>query len=165
MIPDEVMMRENGITSMDFHSMLGRTELVIKLENTMAIGVRTKSSFFLDHSIVLWSEGALPGQWHFNYYSGIALASTPTLAGALYKWMMNNGLASIVSEFFNEEFELRFQSIDTGSEGNSSYAYCLMDAHPTQWSKEGEFTVNADNKRMKTSPSIAIREHGHHPVL
>eukprot|EP00971_Amphidinium_carterae_P174795 3464786-Amphidinium_carterae.1 len=29
MVPDEVTMQERGISSMDFHSMLGRTELVI----------------------------------------------------------------------------------------------------------------------------------------
>eukprot|EP00971_Amphidinium_carterae_P003339 65829-Amphidinium_carterae.1 len=99
---------------MDFHSMLGKTQVVIKMENTMAIGAHTKSSLFFDHSIVFWCEGALPGKWHFNYYSGLALAATPSLAGALYKWLMNNGFASLVSEFFTEEFEPRFQSIDTG---------------------------------------------------
>eukprot|EP00971_Amphidinium_carterae_P079281 1568602-Amphidinium_carterae.2 len=90
MVPDEVKMQESGISSMDFHAILGRTELVIKLVNTMPIGVHSKRSLFLDQSIVPWCEGVMPGQWHFNYYSGAALASTPTLAGALYKWMMNN---------------------------------------------------------------------------
>eukprot|EP00971_Amphidinium_carterae_P268990 5336497-Amphidinium_carterae.1 len=58
----------SDINSMDFRSMLGRTELVIKLVNTMPIGVHS-SSVFLDQSIVPWSEGVMPSQWHFNYNS------------------------------------------------------------------------------------------------
>eukprot|EP00971_Amphidinium_carterae_P194555 3860749-Amphidinium_carterae.1 len=80
MVPDEITMQESGISSMDFHSMLGRTELVIQLVNTMPIGVHSKRSLFLDQSIVLWCEGVMPG--------------------ALYQWMMNNGLGAIVKEFF-----------------------------------------------------------------
>eukprot|EP00971_Amphidinium_carterae_P023228 458292-Amphidinium_carterae.1 len=56
LIPDESQMQEDQIRSMAFHSVLGRTQLVIKLENTMAIGAHTKSSLFFDHSIVLWCE-------------------------------------------------------------------------------------------------------------
>eukprot|EP00971_Amphidinium_carterae_P016030 316056-Amphidinium_carterae.1 len=68
----------------------------------MPIGVHS-SAVFLDHSIVLWSEGVMPNQWHFNYYSGLALASFPNLAGALYQRMVNNGLGAIVKEFFINE--------------------------------------------------------------
>eukprot|EP00971_Amphidinium_carterae_P271519 5387179-Amphidinium_carterae.1 len=90
---------ESGSHNIDFHAILGRTELVIQLMSTMPIGVQS-SAVFLDQSIVLWSEGAMPSQWHFNYYSSLALASTPNLAGAFYQWMVNNGLSAIVKEFF-----------------------------------------------------------------
>eukprot|EP00971_Amphidinium_carterae_P139563 2765269-Amphidinium_carterae.1 len=106
----ELMPSEGSDTnSMDFRSMLGRTELVIQFVNTVPIGVHS-SAVFLDQSIVLWSEGVMPSQWRFNYYSGVALASTPNLAGALYQWMMKNGLGAIVKEVFINEFEPRLQS-------------------------------------------------------
>eukprot|EP00971_Amphidinium_carterae_P192763 3825233-Amphidinium_carterae.1 len=85
----------------------------------MPIGVHSKQSLFLDHSIVLWSEGVMPGQWHFNYNSGLALASSPNLAGALYQWMMNNGMGAIVKELFINEGEPRFQLAGIENEGNS----------------------------------------------
>eukprot|EP00971_Amphidinium_carterae_P013019 256754-Amphidinium_carterae.1 len=66
MVPDDVTMQESGISIMDFHSMLGRTELVIQLVNTVPIGVHSQSSLFLGHSIVLWCEGVMPGQWQLN---------------------------------------------------------------------------------------------------
>eukprot|EP00971_Amphidinium_carterae_P178459 3540228-Amphidinium_carterae.1 len=111
----------------------------------------SKQSLFLDQSIVLWCEGVMPGQWHFNYYTGLALASFPNLARALYKWMMNNGFAAIVKEFFINEGEPRFQLAGSESEGTSSYAFRLM--APTE-AKEEEFTVTVNNKRVKTTVTI-----------
>eukprot|EP00971_Amphidinium_carterae_P322124 6403078-Amphidinium_carterae.1 len=90
---------ESGSHNIDFHAVLGRTELVIQFMSTMPLAFHS-SAVFLDHSIVLWNEGVMPSQWHFNYCSGLALSSTRNLAGALYQWMMNNGLSAIVKEFF-----------------------------------------------------------------
>eukprot|EP00971_Amphidinium_carterae_P226273 4488252-Amphidinium_carterae.1 len=96
------MVPESGCHNIDFHSILGRTELVIQFMSTMPIAVHS-SAVCLDQSIVLWSEGVMPNQWHFNYCSDLALASTPNLAGAFYQWMVNNGLSAIVKEFFINE--------------------------------------------------------------
>eukprot|EP00971_Amphidinium_carterae_P034041 670249-Amphidinium_carterae.1 len=62
------MVPESGCHNIDFHSVLGRTELVIQLMSTMPIAVHS-SAVFLDQSIVLWNEGVMPSQWHFNYCS------------------------------------------------------------------------------------------------
>eukprot|EP00971_Amphidinium_carterae_P246961 4904681-Amphidinium_carterae.1 len=75
------------------------------------------SAVFLDQSIVLWVDSAMPSQWHFNYLSGSALASSP-IAGAFYKWLVSNGFNAIVKEFFISESEPRAESAVSESEGN-----------------------------------------------
>eukprot|EP00971_Amphidinium_carterae_P027268 537228-Amphidinium_carterae.1 len=69
------MVPENGCHSIDFHSLYGRTNLVIQFESTISLSF-SSSAVFLDQSIVLWFNSAIPTEWHFNYLSGSALASS-----------------------------------------------------------------------------------------
>eukprot|EP00971_Amphidinium_carterae_P060051 1188451-Amphidinium_carterae.1 len=99
------MVPENGCHNIDFHSIYGRTELVIQFVNTLPLSFHS-SAVFLDQSIVLWVDNTMPNQWHFNYLSGSALASS-SIAGAFHKWLASNGFNAIVKEFFINESEPR----------------------------------------------------------
>eukprot|EP00971_Amphidinium_carterae_P088617 1753448-Amphidinium_carterae.1 len=127
-------MADVGVNHVDMHAILGRSELVIQIANTRVINTDTMQSLFLVHSIVMWSEGTMGAQWHMNYYTGLALASTPSMAGALRTWMQNNGLGELLLEFFTADNEPRFPFTDTGIESNSTYAYYLKSACASKWS-------------------------------
>eukprot|EP00971_Amphidinium_carterae_P311297 6187311-Amphidinium_carterae.1 len=81
----------------------------------------------------------MPTEWHFNYLSGAALASS-SYAGAFHKWLLSNGFNAIVKEFFVNESEPRLQQSainESESEGSASFAMKLMAPRSV---KEEEFT-------------------------
>eukprot|EP00971_Amphidinium_carterae_P143796 2849422-Amphidinium_carterae.1 len=71
------MVPESGSNNIDFHAIYGRTELVIQFVNSIPLSFHS-SALFLDQSIVLWVDSTMPNQWHLNYLSGSALASSPS---------------------------------------------------------------------------------------
>eukprot|EP00971_Amphidinium_carterae_P090639 1794228-Amphidinium_carterae.1 len=144
------MVPENGCHNIDFHAIFGRTDLVIQFGSTISLSFPS-STVFLDQSIVLWFNSAMPSQWHFNYLSGSALAHS-SHAGAFHKWLLSNGFNAIVKEFFVNESEPRTpQSAVIESEGNASFAIKLMAPRSVN---EEEFTVTVNNKRAKTTVTI-----------
>eukprot|EP00971_Amphidinium_carterae_P160012 3172302-Amphidinium_carterae.1 len=67
---------------------------MVQLPSTAAINDKEMSTIFLDHSISMWRAAGT--NWHLNYYSAIAMASTASMTNAWKSWLTRNGMQELI---------------------------------------------------------------------